>query len=73
MWSARTYRSAGSPRTQAPQQFQNSRSPRGWWLFNNFVGKSNQLIRQGKSEGLGSFEVDDQFEFGRLCYAKKPA
>jgi hypothetical protein len=45
----------------------------GWWLFNNFVGKSNQLIWRGKAEGLGGFEVDDQFEFGRLCYAKKPA
>jgi len=45
----------------------------GWWLLNNFVGKSNQLIRHGKSDGLGGFEVDDQFELGRLCLAKKPS
>jgi hypothetical protein len=45
----------------------------GLWLFNNFVGKSNQLTRHGKSDGLGGFEVDDQFELERLCFAKKPA
>jgi hypothetical protein len=38
--------------------------------FDHFVGKSNQLIRHGKSEGLGGFEVDDQFEFGRRLHRK---
>jgi hypothetical protein len=33
--------------THAPQQTAS--------LFDHFVGKSNQLIRHGKSEGLGGF------------------
>ena len=35
-------------------------------LFDDIVGERDELIRNGEAKHLGSLEVDDQIEFGRL-------
>jgi hypothetical protein len=35
-------------------------------LFDHLVGAGEQHGRRNKSERLGSFQIDDRFEFGRL-------
>jgi hypothetical protein len=35
-------------------------------LFDHLVGAGEQRRRHGEAEGLGSFEVNHQLEFGRL-------
>src|SRR5262245_51190498 len=36
--------------------------------FNQLVGAADQRQRNGKAEGLGSLQVDDQLDFGGLLY-----
>jgi hypothetical protein len=36
--------------------------------FDHLVGAADQRQRNGKAEGLGSLQVDDQLDFGGLLY-----
>jgi hypothetical protein len=60
--------SSCSPCMNAPWRTDASGSSAASCSFDDLVGAGEQRWRNFEAEGLGSFQVDDEFEFRRLFY-----